>query len=169
MTSLLKRLSKSNDTIFSGRILSFLAALLPLFDPSGTLCEQNFVIFLHNNIILTDKIKKYSLTLSLSFFSSMICSLSLGLNKRGLINVSNITRIDEMTAQKEMEDIETEGPIDLVFWRNFWTVQQYVQNPWTVFDHPTHWTQMTGIHSFHLFEIRLYPEKKGQFFKEFFV
>jgi hypothetical protein len=39
MTTLLKRLSKSNDTVFSGRILSFLAALLPLSDPSGTLCE----------------------------------------------------------------------------------------------------------------------------------
>jgi len=102
MTALLKRLSKSNDTVFSGRILSFLAALLPLSDPSG-------------------------------------------LNKRGLINLSNITHIDENSALKEMEEIVTEGPIDFTFWRSFWTIQQYVQNPWAVFEHPTHWTQMTEL------------------------
>lgn len=48
-TTLLKRLSKTNNAEFCGRILIFLAYVFPLSDRSGTSLNQLLSIFMCNN------------------------------------------------------------------------------------------------------------------------
>ncbi len=65
---LLKRLSKTQKTVFSGRILTFLAQLFPLNEKSGM---NHFSSIIHN---------------SLFFFHS-------GLNQIGHFNTENVTKL----------------------------------------------------------------------------
>ena len=70
---LLKRLSKTQKTVFSGRILTFLAQLFPLNEKSGETDEKE-----------TTTTSKWSLTKILN---------RVGLNQIGHFNTENVTKL----------------------------------------------------------------------------
>jgi THO complex subunit 1 len=98
LVGLMKRLSRTTDTEFCGRVLSFTAAVLPLSDPSG-------------------------------------------LNKKGTINLASVTKIDETKVQ-DIDSGVDDTPVDIQFWKTFWSVQSMVQSPWTVLEAPANWGKM---------------------------
>ncbi|XP_038860017.1 THO complex subunit 1-like isoform X2 [Salvelinus namaycush] len=106
---LLRRLSKSQNTVFCGRIQLFLARLFPLSEKSGLNLQSQFNL---NNITVFNKNEKES---------------TLG---------QKPTEEDGMEVEEgEMGDEEPSAPapcsipIDYNLYRKFWTLQDYFRNP----------------------------------------
>jgi len=104
--SLLKRLSKIENTVIRGRVLMLLTVICPLSHKSG-------------------------------------------LNSKGLVNVSNVTTIEEVQEDGEVEktndamDIETEknDSLDVNFYKLFWGIQQFFQNPDILYQTEEKWNE----------------------------
>ncbi|MCJ8731140.1 hypothetical protein PDJAM_G00195930 [Pangasius djambal] len=109
---LLRRLSKSQNTVFCGRIQLFLARLFPLSEKSGLNLQSQFNL---ENITVFNKNEQES---------------TLG-------QQSSEVKEDGME-EGEMGDEETPAPcsipIDYNLYRKFWTLQDYFRNPVQCYD-----------------------------------
>ncbi|XP_076829137.1 THO complex subunit 1 [Brachyhypopomus gauderio] len=106
---LLRRLSKSQNTVFCGRIQLFLARLFPLSEKSGLNLQSQFNL---DNITVFNKNEQES---------------TLG-------QQSTEVKEDGMEVEEgEMGDEDTPAPcsipIDYNLYRKFWTLQDYFRNP----------------------------------------
>uniref|UniRef100_A0A4W4FFL2 Death domain-containing protein n=1 Tax=Electrophorus electricus TaxID=8005 RepID=A0A4W4FFL2_ELEEL len=109
LTDLLRRLSKSQNTVFCGRIQLFLARLFPLSEKSGLNLQSQFNL---DNITVFNKNEQES---------------TLG-------QQSTEVKEDGMEVEEgEMGDEDTPAPcsipIDYNLYRKFWTLQDYFRNP----------------------------------------
>lgn len=106
---LLRRLSKSQNTLFCGRIQLFLARLLPLDEKSGINLMGQFNIenVTYYNTISDDSAKK--------------------------------RKLDKITNENGMDEGETESPkssipIDYNLYKKFWSLQDFFRKPQQCFD-----------------------------------
>uniref|UniRef100_A0AAR2LLD1 Death domain-containing protein n=1 Tax=Pygocentrus nattereri TaxID=42514 RepID=A0AAR2LLD1_PYGNA len=111
---LLRRLSKSQNTVFCGRIQLFLARLFPLSEKSGLNLQSQFNL---DNITVFNKNEQES---------------TLG-------QQSTEVKEDGMEVEEgEMGDEEAPAPcsipIDYNLYRKFWTLQDYFRNPVQCYD-----------------------------------
>ncbi|KAI4879837.1 hypothetical protein NFI96_016480, partial [Prochilodus magdalenae] len=111
---LLRRLSKSQNTVFCGRIQLFLARLFPLSEKSGLNLQSQFNL---DNITVFNKNEQES---------------TLG-------QQSTEVKEDGMEVEEgEMGDEDTPAqcsiPIDYNLYRKFWTLQDYFRNPVQCYD-----------------------------------
>lgn len=111
---LLRRLSKSQNTVFCGRIQLFLARLFPLSEKSGLNLQSQFNL---DNITVFNKNEQES---------------TLG-------QKSTEEKEDGMEVEEgEMGEDDTPAPcsipIDYNLYRKFWTLQDYFRNPVQCFD-----------------------------------
>ncbi|XP_072543242.1 THO complex subunit 1 [Salminus brasiliensis] len=111
---LLRRLSKSQNTVFCGRIQLFLARLFPLSEKSGLNLQSQFNL---DNVTVFNKNEQES---------------TLG-------QQSSEVKEDGMEVEEgEMGDEDTPAPcsipIDYNLYRKFWTLQDYFRNPVQCYD-----------------------------------
>ncbi|XP_016139183.1 THO complex subunit 1-like [Sinocyclocheilus grahami] len=111
---LLRRLSKSQNTVFCGRIQLFLARLFPLSEKSGLNLQSQFNL---DNITVFNKNEQDS---------------TLGLQH---------TEVKEEGMEEEEGEMGDEDapapcsiPIDYNLYRKFWTLQDYFRNPVQCYD-----------------------------------
>ncbi|CAL9688543.1 unnamed protein product [Knipowitschia caucasica] len=111
---LLRRLSKSQNTVFCGRIQLFLARLFPLSEKSGLNLQSQFNL---ENITVFNKNEQES-----------------------TLGQKHTEEKEEGMDVEEGEMGEEEGPapcsipIDYMLYRKFWTLQDYFRNPVQCFD-----------------------------------
>ncbi|XP_028659489.1 THO complex subunit 1 isoform X2 [Erpetoichthys calabaricus] len=109
---LLRRLSKSQNTVFCGRIQLFLARLFPLSEKSGLNLQSQFNL---DNITVFNKNEQDS-----------------------TLGQKHIEEKDDNMEEGEMGDDETPTtssiPIDYNLYRKFWTLQDYFRNPMQCYD-----------------------------------
>ncbi|XP_039610651.1 THO complex subunit 1 isoform X2 [Polypterus senegalus] len=109
---LLRRLSKSQNTVFCGRIQLFLARLFPLSEKSGLNLQSQFNL---DNITVFNKNEQDS-----------------------TLGQKHIEEKDDNMEEGEMGDDETPTtssiPIDYNLYRKFWTLQDYFRNPVQCYD-----------------------------------
>uniref|UniRef100_A0A6Q2Z299 Death domain-containing protein n=1 Tax=Esox lucius TaxID=8010 RepID=A0A6Q2Z299_ESOLU len=121
---LLRRLSKSQNTVFCGRIQLFLARLFPLSEKSGLNLQSQFNL---DNITVFNKNEQES---------------TLGQRLLNYINpLHSFSKEDGMEVEEgEMGDEEPgvpapcSIPIDYNLYRKFWTLQDYFRNPVQCYD-----------------------------------
>lgn len=106
---LLRRLSKSQNTVFCGRIQLFLARLFPLSEKSGLNLQSQFNL---DNITVFNKNEQES-TLGLKHTEEKEDGMEVEEGEMGE---------DEAPAQCSI-------PIDYNLYRKFWTLQDYFRNP----------------------------------------
>ena len=129
---LLKRLSKTNNAVFNGRVLMWLAFVLPLSERSGA------VIGCVNN-------------------TACVCLPGgSGLNLKSEANTANVTVYEESIEQKLLDSVEgmqrhcvcvlaihvvhNKGTtVDPALYKAFWSLQNYIHNPSLLFK-GEHWT-----------------------------
>uniref|UniRef100_A0A3B3ZZP3 Death domain-containing protein n=1 Tax=Periophthalmus magnuspinnatus TaxID=409849 RepID=A0A3B3ZZP3_9GOBI len=111
---LLRRLSKSQNTVFCGRIQLFLARLFPLSEKSGLNLQSQFNL---ENITVFNKNEQES-----------------------TLGQKHTEEKEEGMDVEEGEMGEDEGPapcsipIDYTLYRKFWTLQDYFRNPMQCYD-----------------------------------
>lgn len=111
---LLRRLSKSQNTVFCGRIQLFLARLFPLSEKSGLNLQSQFNL---DNITVFNKNEQES-----------------------TLGQKHTEEKEEGMEVEEGEMGEEEGPapcsipIDYTLYRKFWTLQDYFRNPVQCYD-----------------------------------
>ncbi|KAI0207238.1 THO complex subunit 1 [Lamellibrachia satsuma] len=101
---IVRRLSKSQNTIFSGRIQLFLATLFPLSEKSGLNLMSQF--HLDNVTVYNTKSEEYDQARKLS-----------------------VEEKDESMEEGEMDDLSGAIPIDYNLYHKFWQLQDYFRRP----------------------------------------
>ncbi|XP_064486443.1 THO complex subunit 1-like isoform X2 [Ornithodoros turicata] len=114
---LLRRLSRSQNTVFCGRILVFLAKIFPLSERSGLNVISEFNA---DNITL---------------FSSE--------DYRGIVSKDST---DDGLEEGEMEDVQSTITVDYNLYRKFWSLQEYFRQP-TLCYSKVHWRQFSSYSS----------------------
>ncbi|XP_051553984.1 THO complex subunit 1-like [Myxocyprinus asiaticus] len=111
---LLRRLSKSQNTVFCGRIQLFLARLFPLSEKSGLNLQSQFNL---DNITVFNKNEQES-TLGLQHSE---------VKEEGM-------EVEEGEMGDEDAPTSCSIPIDYNLYRKFWTLQDYFRNPIQCYD-----------------------------------
>ncbi|XP_058612651.1 THO complex subunit 1 [Onychostoma macrolepis] len=111
---LLRRLSKSQNTVFCGRIQLFLARLFPLSEKSGLNLQSQFNL---DNITVFNKNEQDS-TLGLQHTE---------VKEEGM-------EVEEGEMGEEDAPAPCSIPIDYNLYRKFWTLQDYFRNPVQCYD-----------------------------------
>eukprot|EP00026_Physarum_polycephalum_P001811 Phypoly_transcript_01814.p1 GENE.Phypoly_transcript_01814~~Phypoly_transcript_01814.p1 ORF type:complete len:641 (-),score=169.30 Phypoly_transcript_01814:60-1982(-) len=127
-TTLLKRLSKTNNAEFCGRILIFLAYVFPLSDRSGLNVKSECNVA---NVTIAEDVP-----------TSTTTTTSTADGEPATENG------DKMQVDKpdEIPDDSTDGPVDYGFYHTFWSLHAYFQNFQILFLHPEKWpTFVKGV------------------------
>ncbi|XP_076149606.1 THO complex subunit 1 [Alosa pseudoharengus] len=111
---LLRRLSKSQNTVFCGRIQLFLARLFPLSEKSGLNLQSQFNL---DNITVFNKNEQEST-----------------FGQRHLEEKEDGMDVEEGEMGDEDEPATCSIPIDYNLYRKFWTLQDYFRNPVQCYD-----------------------------------
>uniref|UniRef100_A0A3Q2YA23 THO complex 1 n=1 Tax=Hippocampus comes TaxID=109280 RepID=A0A3Q2YA23_HIPCM len=111
---LLRRLSKSQNTVFCGRIQLFLARLFPLSEKSGLNLQSQFNL---DNITVFNKNEDES---------------TFGLKHTG--EKEDGMEVEEGEMGEEEAPASCSIPIDYNLYRKFWTLQDYFRNPVQCYD-----------------------------------
>ncbi|XP_031418995.1 THO complex subunit 1 [Clupea harengus] len=111
---LLRRLSKSQNTVFCGRIQLFLARLFPLSEKSGLNLQSQFNL---ENITVFNKNEQEST-----------------LGQRHSEEKEDGMDVEEGEMGDEDEPAPCSIPIDYNLYRKFWTIQDYFRNPVQCYD-----------------------------------
>ncbi|XP_030631231.1 THO complex subunit 1 [Chanos chanos] len=111
---LLRRLSKSQNTVFCGRIQLFLARLFPLSEKSGLNLQSQFNL---DNITVFNKNEQEST-----------------LGQRHTEVKEDGMEVEEGEMGDEDEPAPCSIPIDYNLYRKFWTLQDYFRNPVQCYD-----------------------------------
>uniref|UniRef100_A0A9J7Y2R0 THO complex 1 n=1 Tax=Cyprinus carpio carpio TaxID=630221 RepID=A0A9J7Y2R0_CYPCA len=114
VNNLLRRLSKSQNTVFCGRIQLFLARLFPLSEKSGLNLQSQFNL---DNITVFNKNEQDS-TLGLQHAE---------VKEEGM-------EVEEGEMGDEDAPAPCSIPIDYNLYRKFWTLQDYFRNPVQCYD-----------------------------------
>ncbi|XP_074641621.1 THO complex subunit 1-like isoform X1 [Tubulanus polymorphus] len=102
---LLRRLSKSQNTVFCGRIQLFLARLFPLSEKSGLNLMSQFHV---------DNVTKFDLEIDMTHFK-----------ETGEKSIEESMDVEE----GEMNEPAGSVPIDYNMYRKFWSLQDYFRSP----------------------------------------
>ncbi|XP_018612975.1 THO complex subunit 1 [Scleropages formosus] len=111
---LLRRLSKSQNTVFCGRIQLFLARLFPLSEKSGLNLQSQFNL---DNITVFNKNEQEST-----------------LGQKHSEEKEEGMEVEEGEMGDEDEPAPCSIPIDYNLYRKFWTLQDYFRNPVQCYD-----------------------------------
>ncbi|KAL4624586.1 THO complex subunit 1 [Arapaima gigas] len=111
---LLRRLSKSQNTVFCGRIQLFLARLFPLSEKSGLNLQSQFNL---DNITVFNKNEQEST-----------------LGQKHVEDKEEGMEVEEGEMGDEDEPAPCSIPIDYNLYRKFWTLQDYFRNPVQCYD-----------------------------------
>ncbi|XP_063073611.1 THO complex subunit 1 isoform X3 [Engraulis encrasicolus] len=114
---LLRRLSKSQNTVFCGRIQLFLARLFPLSEKSGLNLQSQFNV---DNVTVFNETEQES-TLGQQHSEE---------KEDGMDGVEE----GEMGDEDEPAPTSTSVPIDYNLYRKFWTLQNYFRDPVQCYD-----------------------------------
>jgi THO complex subunit 1 len=117
---LLKRLSKSQNTVFSGRIHLFLAKLFPLNERSGLNLMSHF----------SENVTRYTTT-------AEIFEEALNKNK----SVDKMESNDEVTSNGHKD--RSTIPVDYNLYRKFWSLQDFFNKPNVLYER-VHWKLFTN-------------------------
>uniref|UniRef100_A0A3P9KE78 THO complex 1 n=1 Tax=Oryzias latipes TaxID=8090 RepID=A0A3P9KE78_ORYLA len=111
---LLRRLSKSQNTVFCGRIQLFLARLFPLSEKSGLNLQSQFNL---ENVTVFNK----------NELESTLGQKSTNEKEEGM-------EVEEGEMGEEDAPAQSSIPIDYNLYRKFWTLQDYFRNPVQCYD-----------------------------------
>uniref|UniRef100_A0A3Q1B4C4 Death domain-containing protein n=1 Tax=Amphiprion ocellaris TaxID=80972 RepID=A0A3Q1B4C4_AMPOC len=111
---LLRRLSKSQNTVFCGRIQLFLARLFPLSEKSGLNLQSQFNL---DNITVFNKNEQEST-----------------LGQKSTEEKEDGMEVEEGEMGEDDAPAPCSIPIDYNLYRKFWTLQDYFRNPVQCFD-----------------------------------
>ncbi|XP_029931273.1 THO complex subunit 1 [Myripristis murdjan] len=111
---LLRRLSKSQNTVFCGRIQLFLARLFPLSEKSGLNLQSQFNL---DNITVFNKNEQEST-----------------LGQKHIEEKEDGMEVEEGEMGEEDTPAPCSIPIDYNLYRKFWTLQDYFRNPVQCYD-----------------------------------
>eukprot|EP00066_Takifugu_rubripes_P008884 XP_003975419.1 PREDICTED: THO complex subunit 1 [Takifugu rubripes] len=111
---LLRRLSKSQNTVFCGRIQLFLARLFPLSEKSGLNLQSQFNL---DNITVFNKNEQEST-----------------LGQKNTEEKEDGMEVEEGEMGEEDAPAPCSIPIDYNLYRKFWTLQDYFRNPVQCYD-----------------------------------
>ncbi|KAM3865711.1 THO complex subunit 1 [Diretmus argenteus] len=111
---LLRRLSKSQNTVFCGRIQLFLARLFPLSEKSGLNLQSQFNL---DNITVFNKNEQEST-----------------LGQKHVEEKEDGMEVEEGEMGEEDAPAPCSIPIDYNLYRKFWTLQDYFRNPMQCYD-----------------------------------
>uniref|UniRef100_H3CSS6 THO complex 1 n=2 Tax=Tetraodon nigroviridis TaxID=99883 RepID=H3CSS6_TETNG len=111
---LLRRLSKSQNTVFCGRIQLFLARLFPLSEKSGLNLQSQFNL---DNITVFNKNEQES-----------------SLGQKHAEEKEDGMEVEEGEMGEEDAPAPCSIPIDYNLYRKFWTLQDYFRNPVQCYD-----------------------------------
>uniref|UniRef100_A0A3P8VZ11 THO complex 1 n=1 Tax=Cynoglossus semilaevis TaxID=244447 RepID=A0A3P8VZ11_CYNSE len=111
---LLRRLSKSQNTVFCGRIQLFLARLFPLSEKSGLNLQSQFNL---ENITVFNKNEQESTLL-----------------QKAADEKEDGMEVEEGEMEEEDAPAPCSIPIDYNLYRKFWTLQDYFRNPVQCYD-----------------------------------
>ncbi|KAM4605603.1 THO complex subunit 1 [Polymixia lowei] len=111
---LLRRLSKSQNTVFCGRIQLFLARLFPLSEKSGLNLQSQFNL---DNITVFNKNEQEST-----------------LGQKHTEEKEDCMEVEEGEMGEEDAPAPCSIPIDYNLYRKFWTLQDYFRNPVQCYD-----------------------------------
>uniref|UniRef100_A0A8C9T9Q6 THO complex 1 n=1 Tax=Scleropages formosus TaxID=113540 RepID=A0A8C9T9Q6_SCLFO len=114
LCDLLRRLSKSQNTVFCGRIQLFLARLFPLSEKSGLNLQSQFNL---DNITVFNKNEQEST-----------------LGQKHSEEKEEGMEVEEGEMGDEDEPAPCSIPIDYNLYRKFWTLQDYFRNPVQCYD-----------------------------------
>jgi len=120
LTGLMKRLSKTNDIVFCGRILMTLSRMMPLLDPSGVnpkghINRANITTFQPSDQPIPDK------------------------EPTDEMDIQDPTSPPADKTETNLDPKESEVPIDYQFHRQFWSMMQYLQDPEKSLASDTNW------------------------------
>jgi THO complex subunit 1 len=107
---LLRRLSKSQNTVFCGRILIFLARFFPLFERSGLNLISEFN---HEN------------------------SIQISREDEGVFDTTGTVSMEEELILEEGEMVTTSDRVDFQFYLKFWSLQEYFRLPTICYNRPS--------------------------------
>ncbi|XP_068605044.1 THO complex subunit 1 [Brachionichthys hirsutus] len=111
---LLRRLSKSQNTVFCGRIQLFLARLFPLSEKSGLNLQSQFNL---DNVTVFNKNEQEST-----------------LGQKHTEDKPDGMEVEEGEMEEEDAPAPCSIPIDYNLYRKFWTLQDYFRNPAQCYD-----------------------------------
>ncbi|XP_068196567.1 THO complex subunit 1 [Antennarius striatus] len=111
---LLRRLSKSQNTVFCGRIQLFLARLFPLSEKSGLNLQSQFNL---DNVTVFNKNEQEST-----------------LGQKHAEQKEDGMEVEEGEMEEEDAPAPCSIPIDYNLYRKFWTLQDYFRNPVQCYD-----------------------------------